>query len=51
MDSTDYLLGVSGVREEFSLGILKGVSIVVDRCVLGVDEGLGSPFDGASERS
>ena len=48
MDSTDYLMGVSGVREEFSLGILKGGTIFVDRIILGGDKGLWSVLSSGS---
>ena len=39
VDSTEYLLGVSGETAEFALMILKGVAIVVDIIILGGEEG------------
>ena len=52
--STEYLLGVSGRIEVFSLGILKGVAVVVYRIRLGGDKGAGSvlswvSFEGDSD--
>ena len=54
VDSKEYLIGVSVGTEEFALGRLKCVAIVVDRSILGGDEGLwsflsGGSFEGASD--
>ena len=48
MDITEYLLGLSVGREESDLGLLKSVSVVVDRSILGGDEGSGSVLSGRS---
>ena len=48
MDSTDYLLGVSGGMEEFDLGRVKDVAIVVYRVILGGKKVLGSVLYGDS---
>ena len=41
MNITEYLLRVSLGTEEFTLGRLKGVSIVLDRSILGGNKVLG----------
>ena len=42
MGSTYYLLGVSGVTEEFSLGRLQGAVVVVDGSIPRGEEGVES---------
>ena len=42
MDITEYLLGLSVGREESDLGLLKSVSVVVDRSIIVGDEIVGS---------
>ena len=49
-------MGVSGWTEEFALGLLIGVAVVLDRIILGGDEGEGSVlsgeyFEGVSDRN
>ena len=44
VDSKEYLIGVSVGTEEFALGRLKCVAIVVDRSIIGGDEGLWSLY-------
>ena len=48
VDSPDYILRVSGGREEFSLGRLKGVAVVIYISIPGGDGGVGSFLSGGS---
>ena len=48
VDSTENILGVSVRRENFDLGHLKGVSLVVDRRIFVGEKVLGSVLAGVS---